>query len=117
MRRIQQHKMNPTRMNSIRTKNTNWIELSGALNLLRTRGIYVVLAALLILASLLTEHFFTVRNLTNVANQATFLGIVSLGQLLTLLVGGFDLSVGSECDNKQGNPETCAHKAVNKTGC
>ncbi len=58
-----------------------------------------VLPFLIILATvifaLLSDNFLTVRNLTNVARQSTYLVIVTMGQMLALLTGGFDLSVGT----------------------
>ncbi len=55
---------------------------------------FLLLVAILVFASL-SENFLTVRNLTNVVRQAVYLLIVSLGQMLALLTGGFDLSVGT----------------------
>ena len=58
-----------------------------------------VLPFLLIIAlvvfTLLSDNFLTWRNLMNVARQSVYLMIVSLGQMLALLTGGFDLSVGT----------------------
>jgi ribose/xylose/arabinose/galactoside ABC-type transport system permease subunit len=58
-----------------------------------------VLPALLIVAlvvfTLMSDNFLTVRNLTNVVRQSVFLTIVSMGQMMVLLTGGFDLSVGT----------------------
>ena len=58
-----------------------------------------VLPFLIILATIifaiLSENFLTVRNLINVARQSTYLVIVTMGQMLALLTGGFDLSVGT----------------------
>lgn len=48
-----------------------------------------------IVFALLSENFLTWRNLLNVARQSVYLTIVSLGQMLALLTGGFDLSVGT----------------------
>ena len=53
----------------------------------------VVLA--LIVFTVMSDNFLTVRNLTNVVRQSVYLTIVSLGQMLALLTGGFDLSVGT----------------------
>lgn len=57
-----------------------------------------VLPFLLIFAflifSLMSRQFYTLENLTNVVRQSVFLVIVSLGQMMVLLTGGFDLSVG-----------------------
>lgn len=55
---------------------------------------FLLLVALIVFTSL-SENFLTVRNLTNVVRQAVYLLIVSLGQMLALLTGGFDLSVGT----------------------
>lgn len=58
-----------------------------------------VLPFLLIVAiitfTLASDNFLTVSNLTNVVRQSVYLMIVSLGQMLALLTGGFDLSVGT----------------------
>jgi ribose transport system permease protein len=43
----------------------------------------------------MSDNFLTVRNLTNVLRQSVYLMIVSMGQMLALLTGGFDLSVGT----------------------
>jgi ribose/xylose/arabinose/galactoside ABC-type transport system permease subunit len=57
-----------------------------------------VLPVLLVIAlgvfAALSSRFLTIENLITVARQATYLAIVSMGQMLALLTGGFDLSVG-----------------------
>jgi len=53
----------------------------------------IVLAT--IIFAILSDNFLTVRNLVNVARQSTYLVIVTMGQMLALLTGGFDLSVGT----------------------
>lgn len=45
--------------------------------------------------SVASDNFLTYRNIMNVSKQASFLAIVSFGQMLALLTGGFDLSVGT----------------------
>jgi ribose transport system permease protein len=55
---------------------------------------FLILFAIVIFA-LLSDSFLTVRNLVNVARQSTYLVIVTMGQMLALLTGGFDLSVGT----------------------
>ncbi len=55
---------------------------------------FLLLAALVIFA-LMSENFLTWRNLSNVLRQSVYLTIVSIGQMLALLTGGFDLSVGT----------------------
>jgi len=49
----------------------------------------------LIVFSLISNQFLSIQNLTNVARQSVYLVLVSLGQMLVLITGGFDLSVGT----------------------
>jgi len=58
-------------------------------------GAFMILAGLIITASLLSEVFFSLRNINNISRQAVALGIVCIGQTLVILTGGIDLSVGS----------------------
>lgn len=53
----------------------------------------LLLAAVVVFASI-SDNFVTGQNLLNVARQSTYLTIVAMGQMLALLTGGFDLSVG-----------------------
>ncbi|WP_136659943.1 ABC transporter permease [Nitratireductor sp. XY-223] len=54
-----------------------------------------LLVIAVIVFSLMSDNFLTGRNLMNVLRQSVYLTIVSLGQMLALLTGGFDLSVGT----------------------
>lgn len=54
-----------------------------------------LLVAAFIIFTLLSDNFLTVRNLVNVGRQSVYLMLVSMGQMLALLTGGFDLSVGT----------------------
>jgi ribose transport system permease protein len=58
-----------------------------------------VLPFLLIVAmvafTIMSEHFLSTRNLMNVARQSTYLIMVALGQMIALITGGIDLSVGT----------------------
>lgn len=54
-----------------------------------------VLLASIIVFSLMSDNFLSTRNILNVLRQSTFLTIVAMGQMLVLLTGGFDLSVGT----------------------
>lgn len=49
----------------------------------------------LVVFTALSEKFLTGQNLMNVARQSVYLTLVSLGQMLVLISGGFDLSVGT----------------------
>jgi ribose transport system permease protein len=55
---------------------------------------FLVILALIVFTAM-SDNFLTVRNLTNVVRQSVYLTIVSLGQMLALVTGGFDLSVGT----------------------
>jgi ribose transport system permease protein len=54
-----------------------------------------LLVIAIIVFTLASENFLTVNNLTNVVRQSVYLMMVALGQMLALLTGGFDLSVGT----------------------
>jgi ribose/xylose/arabinose/galactoside ABC-type transport system permease subunit len=61
-------------------------------------SIWLTLATLIIFVivfGLLADTFFRPANLLNIARQSSIIGIVSIAVLLTMLVGGIDLSVGS----------------------
>ena len=53
------------------------------------------LAVLCVAFSLSTDTFLSVRNLLNVIDQLTVLGIMALGMTAVIVIGGIDLSVGS----------------------
>jgi ribose/xylose/arabinose/galactoside ABC-type transport system permease subunit len=55
---------------------------------------FLLLLALVIF-TLMSDNFLTGRNLMNVVRQSTYLTLTALGQMLALLTGGFDLSVGT----------------------
>ncbi len=53
------------------------------------------LAGALVIFTALSSKFLTGQNLFNVARQSVYLILVSLGQMVVLISGGFDLSVGT----------------------
>ena len=58
----------------------------------------IPLATLLVLGatmSVLSEHFLTPLNLSNVLVQSAVISVVAMGMTFVILAGGFDLSVGS----------------------
>jgi ribose transport system permease protein len=74
--------------------------LASRLGLVRFRrweasGALIALAVLVVALSLATPNFLSPYNLSVVARQASFVGLVALGQTLVLLIGGIDLSVGA----------------------
>lgn len=58
-------------------------------------GILVALIVLMVVLSIASPNFLSAYNMSVVARQAAFVGLVALGQTLVLLVGGIDLSVGA----------------------
>ena len=58
-------------------------------------GVMVLIVAVCVMGGLMTDRFFSFGNIVNVYEQSTDLALVSIGQTLTILTGGIDLSVGS----------------------
>lgn len=63
--------------------------------LIQSRGAIGVLALAAIIASLRFPYFATSNNFENIGTAASFLGLVAIGQTFVIILGGFDLSVGS----------------------
>lgn len=64
----------------------------------RMAGVLIVPVLILAIAgamALVEPRFFSRLNLINVARNVSTLSIVALGQMLVMIVGGFDLSVGA----------------------
>ena len=62
---------------------------------MRVGALPFFLAAALIVFSLVSNQFLSIQNITNVTRQSVYLVLVSLGQMLVIITGGFDLSVGT----------------------
>ncbi len=58
-------------------------------------GIVFVLIALVIIISIAAPVFLSPRNIRNVLQQVSTLGILSMGVTVLMISGGIDLSVGS----------------------
>jgi len=65
------------------------------LNLLLKYNTLVIFIVMLVIASLVSNVFFTQKNIFNLLRQVAGLGIVGMGMLIVILTGGIDLSVGS----------------------
>jgi ribose transport system permease protein len=63
--------------------------------ILKSTGPFLALILMCIILGILSDDFFTIRNLMNVARQSSINGIVALGAMLAILTAGIDLSVGS----------------------
>jgi len=69
--------------------------LKTVLRLISRYRTVVVFIILVLASSLLSKHFFTIGNITNVLRQASFNGLLSIGLTLVILTKGIDLSAGS----------------------
>ncbi len=58
-------------------------------------GIYVILALIAIVLSLVSPHFFQSANLLNIFSQASMKAIIAIGVTMVILMAQIDLSVGS----------------------
>lgn len=58
-------------------------------------GPLIGLILLCVFLSFATDRFMSVRNLLNVFDQISVLGIMAVGMTLVILIGGIDLAVGS----------------------
>ena len=57
-------------------------------------GPLIGLIAMCVFLSLSTETFLSLRNLLNVMDQITVIGVMAVGMTFVILIGGIDLSVG-----------------------
>jgi len=55
----------------------------------------LVFLVMMVIASAVSDVFFTQTNIFNLSRQVAGLGIVGMGMLIVILTGGIDLSVGS----------------------
>ncbi|NKN35918.1 ABC transporter permease [Agrobacterium sp. a22-2] len=77
-------------------KDENRTVSSGVFSVLRgATGPLIGLILLCIFLSFATDKFMSVRNLLNILDQITVLGIMAVGMTLVILIGGIDLAVGS----------------------
>lgn len=65
------------------------------LGILRQYGIVFAFVVVFATLSILTEAFATTRNMLNVLDQASQVGLAALGVTVTIIGGGFDLSLGA----------------------
>lgn len=77
---------------SVVKQDDNKFSVVGHINKYRVFLIFIVMC---ILASFLSDAFFTVTNLFNVARQVSITAIIAAGMTLVILIAGIDLSVGS----------------------
>lgn len=65
-----------------------------ALRILTDYGIIIAFIVVFVALSILAPAFLSTRNMLNVLDQASLVGLVALGATVTIIGGGFDLSAG-----------------------
>ncbi|MEX3010795.1 ABC transporter permease [Hoeflea sp. TYP-13] len=61
----------------------------------QTYAVLIMIAALIVALTMMSDSFLTFRNLQNILNQNAPLAIMASAMTLVIIGGGFDLSVGS----------------------
>ncbi|MCG8694294.1 MAG: ABC transporter permease [Minwuiales bacterium] len=80
-----------TEQGKTRTPRRNWLQIA----FVRLGVLPFLLLIAVIVFTAMSDNFLTGRNIMNVLRQSTYLTMVAMGQMLALLTGGFDLSVGT----------------------
>jgi ribose/xylose/arabinose/galactoside ABC-type transport system permease subunit len=63
--------------------------------LIQARGAILVLIIVALIAGAVFPDFLHAGNLADIVTAGSFLGLVAIGQTFVIILGGFDLSVGS----------------------
>jgi ribose transport system permease protein len=58
-------------------------------------GLPIVIAVLMAIFTMMSPHFLSVGNLTNIGRQVSILALLAWGQTVVILAAGIDLSVGA----------------------
>ena len=61
----------------------------------QTYAVLILIVALMVTLTILSDSFLTLRNLLNILNQNAPLAIMASAMTMVIIVGGFDLSVGA----------------------
>ncbi len=70
------------------------LEIGSVSDWVRNNTNLLLMIALVIVGALTTENFFSIDNILNVLRRITVNGMLAVACTMTLLVGGFDLSIG-----------------------
>ncbi|GAA3978451.1 ABC transporter permease [Actinomadura viridis] len=66
-----------------------------SMDLLRNGNLLLIFLGLCVVASVIAPEFLTARNIANLLQQSSLVGIVAIGMTMVILTAGIDLSVGS----------------------
>lgn len=67
----------------------------GVLQFLREQNLLILFLAMIVLASFASDKFLSTRNVFNMLQQSSIVGVVAVGMTFVILLGGIDLGVGS----------------------
>lgn len=76
-------------------RNAFWTSLRDGLGRFESARVLISLLIVTAAMAFISENFFTVSNLTLVLSNQSIIGVLVIGELLVLLTGGIDISVGS----------------------
>ena len=68
---------------------------SGLVRFVRQNGTFVALMVLVAFMVVASPNFGTFQNLTNILQQNAVIGVIACGMTFAIIIGGFDLAVGS----------------------
>jgi ribose/xylose/arabinose/galactoside ABC-type transport system permease subunit len=68
---------------------------AGLMTLFAKGDVFIILIGFGLIASVLSPSFLTEANISNLLTQSALLGILSVGQFLVVVAGGFDLAVAA----------------------
>src|SRR5581483_4105726 len=71
------------------------LDRHGLWALIRHYAVLIIIVALMIYMSLISDAFLSPRNLLNILNQSTPLALIASALTLVIISGGFDLSTGA----------------------
>jgi ribose transport system permease protein len=83
------HSMTSVKKQEGKSGTANWM------NMIEKYRVLLIFIILCVIASFLSDVFFTVNNVMNVLRQVSIIAIIASGMTLVILIGGIDLSVGA----------------------
>jgi ribose transport system permease protein len=76
-------------------RSASWKALRGSLARFESGRVLISIVIVVAAMAILSDNFLTLSNLTSVLSNQSIIGVIVIGELLTLLTGGIDISVGS----------------------
>lgn len=84
-----------TSAKKVKQKEISNVNTKRLLRLINENKIFIGLLALIVISTILSPHFLTVRNLFNVLKGTTVVATIAIGMTYVILSGGIDLSTGT----------------------